>query len=176
MFTDLSQFSLLTIFWKNKCKLMSVWLCTPPPPRIWMPEHIFMKLCIRAHLSSLLRKSFSSVSVCTSQPLLGNGLLKRYHGDKYSNRRIFGRIISCVVHLSKESRRLVLPRTSCFLFDRSNGPPDIENDLRSLNSSVSITGRPGFRFPEVARDFSVLHGVQTELWGPPSFLSSGQWR
>jgi hypothetical protein len=45
--------------------------------------------------------------------LLGNGSVKSYRGNEYTRNRIVGRVVSYVVRVvSKESRRLVLRRTS----------------------------------------------------------------
>jgi hypothetical protein len=49
---------------------------------------------------------------------------------------------------------------------------------RSWHSSVIITGyrldNPGIRalFPAGARDFSLLHSIQTRFWGPSILLSN----
>jgi hypothetical protein len=50
------------------------------------------------------------VGLCIPLPLQGNGLVNTFPRQ----RRIVGRIVSYAVHVvSKEIRRLVLPRTSC---------------------------------------------------------------
>jgi hypothetical protein len=50
--------------------------------------------------------------------LLSNGSAKRYRGNEYtlSSRRTVGLVVFCAVYVvSKESRRLVLPRSSCLI-------------------------------------------------------------
>jgi hypothetical protein len=92
------------------------------------------------------------------------------------NNRIFGRIIFCVVHISKESRQLVLPRTSCLLFDRNSGPSHIENVFCTLSSSVSIvTGYWLDAWGSIPSRGKRFFPTQCPgwPWGPPSFLYSG---
>jgi hypothetical protein len=60
--------------------------------------------------------SHQCVCMCIPLSELGNGSVKCYRGNEYTpnNRRIVGRVVFyavCVV--SKESRRLVLRKTSC---------------------------------------------------------------
>jgi hypothetical protein len=65
-------------------------------------------------------RSPCSVSVCVFPLLLlGNGSLNMFRCNEYtrSNRKIVGRVIFYAVHVvSKESRRLVLLRTSCHIY------------------------------------------------------------
>jgi hypothetical protein len=57
--------------------------------------------------------------------LLGNGNIKPFLGNEYVRKnRIIGRAFSMrsVRIVSKESRRIVLPRTSCYIYDSSDCP------------------------------------------------------
>jgi hypothetical protein len=85
-----------------------------------------------AHLNVVLHKSLTTVCVCvcvfpiaSRQPFGKNlpiyarqQLRKNITADIHNSRRIVGRVVLYAVRVvSKESRRLVLPRTSCSLRD-----------------------------------------------------------
>jgi hypothetical protein len=105
------------------CDLHAV--CISPAANFRIPEPIFMKLgtyIMAAEPIStayFINSSHQPVSVCVSRILLGNGSAKKRNGgNEYTrnNRRIVGRVVFSAVHVvSKESRRLILPRTFCFL-------------------------------------------------------------
>jgi hypothetical protein len=89
------------------------------------PEPVFMKLGMyimtpEPHLNGVLHKSLPPVcvSLCISNlSLIGNGSIKRYRDNEYTSndKQIIGRVVfSAVRVVSKENRRLVLPRTPCF--------------------------------------------------------------
>jgi hypothetical protein len=68
------------------------------------------------HLNGVLHKSLPSVCgiyVCIHMSFLGNGSVTARSEYRSNNRRIVGRVVRVV---SKESMRLLLPRTSYFSF------------------------------------------------------------
>jgi hypothetical protein len=178
------QFSLLSLFWKSKSRLMSVFLYHRTLNKFWMPELLFMELGMHIVASELFSMVYfispSHLSVYPSVFAM-QGLSQNVTAamNTHNNRRIVGRTIFCVVHISKESRRLVLPRTSCLLFDRSSGPSHVENDFCTflwIAQSVcwqAMGWMARVRFPAGARDFSLLYSVQTGSWVPPSLLYNG---
>jgi hypothetical protein len=124
-------------FGTNKSRFMRsryclcLYLYPPPPPS---SDPICMKLgmcvcgvCIQSISPfqwHILHKSISLVlCVCISIPLslLGNDYVKTLLRQQiHNNRRIFGHLMLYVVHVvSKDSRRLVLPRTCyCYLVSK----------------------------------------------------------
>jgi hypothetical protein len=104
------------------CLCVSVCLCIPPSTFECLKQTFWNFVCISLHLSTLnsgLHKSPTSicVSVCVSLPIVARQRLGKHvpaAKNTCNSRRIVGRFFFCAVHVvSKESRRLVLLRTSC---------------------------------------------------------------
>jgi hypothetical protein len=113
-------FGLLSLFWKNKSKFMRspccLCVCESPGINFWMSQPMFMKLAMYIMTPEpistvyFINISHHSVSMCIPLLLLGSSLIKTLLQQQQKNCMHFYAV--CVV--SKESRQLVLPRTSCF--------------------------------------------------------------
>jgi hypothetical protein len=115
-------YSLLSLFWKNKSRLMRLLCCLcicvstlNAWTSLYETKHVYHGTWV--HLNSILNKSLSfSLCVCISLLLLGNSSVKTLPWQQIHNkRRTVGCIVFYSVLVSKESRRLVLPRI-CFFF------------------------------------------------------------
>jgi hypothetical protein len=115
LFTFINLFSLL---WKNESRLMRSPCCqcicvSPSIIKFWMPEPIFLKIGMYdviapEPISIAYFINPSSQSLCLyvyPYRCYATAKWKHYRGNRYTRKSI------SVV--SKESRRLVLPRTSC---------------------------------------------------------------
>jgi hypothetical protein len=125
-------FSLLSLLWKNKSSLVQSpyslcvsCLCVPHYQLLnaWtnLYETWYLYHGTWAYLNGVLHKSLPSVCMYIWYPttVAGQRLGKKcYRGNEYTrnNRRLVRRVVFYAVHVvSKESRRLVLPRTSCLI-------------------------------------------------------------
>jgi hypothetical protein len=114
-------FSALFLFWKKKVE-MGLWdhhaACIAPLINLWMPETWCVYHGTWAHLSGVLHKSPPiSPCVCIPLSLLDNDFVKtlpRQWIHTRKNRRIVWRVFCAVRAVRKESKRLFLPRTSCY--------------------------------------------------------------
>jgi hypothetical protein len=93
---------------------------------LWIPPYQLLNACTWAHLSGILQKFLPSVcvSVCVPLSVLDNGSVKTLSPQRiHSHIRIAGRVVFYAVRVeSKESKWLVLHRTSCFLTFQSCFP------------------------------------------------------
>jgi hypothetical protein len=90
-----------------------------------MPEPIFLKLGMyiiapeSISTAYFINPSHQTVCLYVYPPIVARQRLGKNvtaATNKRNNRRIVGRVVFCMVRVvSKESRRLVLPRTSCLL-------------------------------------------------------------
>lgn len=124
---------------------MSAYLWLLPPISFWMPEPIFVsegvshsivvRPCVGIHVpvtvetqnnEDLLDVSFSVQSLSYQSWVFGCACMcahvcvawyAHFHGSKYTKQiRLVGCFVFCVIHVVlKESRQVVLPRTSCFV-------------------------------------------------------------
>jgi hypothetical protein len=125
-------FSLLRLFWKNKSRLMispcclCLWISLI---NFWIPDPVFIKLDIFMKLD---------IHIMTSESISAAYLINLSHQSVYpssvarqrlcksvtaatnthaKNRRIVGHVVFYAVQVVwKESRLLILQRTSCFTF------------------------------------------------------------
>jgi hypothetical protein len=114
------MFSLLSLFWKNKIRLMrSSWCLCIPRINFWMPEPLFMKLGM--YIMAAEPISIPPISLCVNTCIIARQRVCKIVTEAMNihakNRRFYESVVFytiCVV--SKENKRLVLPRTSCFSY------------------------------------------------------------
>jgi hypothetical protein len=120
---------IFSLFWKE----IKVGLCDLHVTNFWITEPTFIKFGMYKswHLSPSQRHTsyipnIVCVSICASHyRCLATARYKRHHGSIYTrnNRRIAGQVVFYAIRvLPKESRRLVLPRTSCFVLSSPSTP------------------------------------------------------
>jgi hypothetical protein len=81
------------------------------------------------------------VYMCIPLPLLRNGSVKRYRGNEYTlnESRVVGGVVFYTFRVvSKESIRLVLSRTSCFIFRPNFECAHIVSNLISLLEPLNV--------------------------------------
>jgi hypothetical protein len=116
----------------------------PPPFNLWMPQPIFLKICILImapepiSTACFINPSHQSVypNIIARQGLSQ----KRYRGNEYirNNRRIVVRAVFYVVRvLPNESKRLVLPRTACYIRNYWQGG-EIKTSLQTVIQSFMV--------------------------------------
>jgi hypothetical protein len=105
-------------YFKRKSRLMR------SPCYLWIPLYQLSNAWTNLYQTRCQPQRHTSeippISLCLyvyPLSLLGNCSVKRYCGSEYTrnNRRLLGRVVFIAVRdVSKESRRFVVPRTSCF--------------------------------------------------------------
>jgi hypothetical protein len=121
--------SLLFLFWQNKSRLkrspcfLCVCMCTPLSSVLeYLNQSLWNLVCVSWHPSpsqrhmSQIPPTSLCVCMCTTPTTVRQQLGKHVPAAmKTCNTRRTGQVIFYAVHIiSKESRPLVLPRTSCF--------------------------------------------------------------
>jgi hypothetical protein len=150
-------------------------------PLIWLlgngsvkcAPHLIARQRLGKHIPAAMntrnkRRIVGRVCLCISLSLLGNNSVKIFPRQQI----IFGGVVFCVVRVvSKESRLLVLPRTSCFefvlLFLSCSIPLfSFENDTMISGKWTVKDCEESGREPNGILSCGILEGLRKELGKP----------